>query len=560
MLKKTQETVDVSGHPRSNEVLAATIARRGEAVMLRPLVLVSLASLLALGATPAQAQSGAYRGMPAGWPAYSNGYYAAYQPYGAAQPYTTARPVIPVVPVTAAYANPAYFGAYSGGYRGVQPAGYGAPVNVTQYAPQAVQYAPQYAPQQSYAVAPGGSAYAGSEAATFYGQPAAVNYVPPRFSYRPAYAQVPVYAYRPVTTYYAGSMQSTCQQPLPPATTCQPTTTSCGGSWCSWLNPFNHRWFKHNWFGHGGGCGSAPTTAYCGQYAAPTTAYCGQAACGQTYVPTVAACGATSGCGQPYYPAPTNVIPAIPAQPPTIITPGAPSIRSPIIGTPTVPAPPTRIPGATTVPGSSFPTDPANIRPSLTTPGTTVTPGTIITPGTTTTPGSSFGTPGSSFGTPAPGGSFGTPSGTNYTPAVDPYIQGSGSFSTNGASASRANRANVGTGRETRPTNTISEPTLAPGVRIIPGPEAAAPKANSRAPQLIDPRDKSASRPMSKWAVVPAVWPVKPSNLGKSPYAVAAGEPTARDYPPVSRFEPTQAAAATQDAAAYDDGGWQSAR
>lgn len=479
--------------------------------------LFCLAGSLALGVAPSQAQN--YRGMPPGWPNVSNGYYAANQPYGFTQPQTVARPIIPVVPVTAAYANPTYYGAYSAGYRGtVAQANYGG------------QQVVQYAPQQSYAVAPAGSAYAGGEAATYYGQPARVNYMPPQVSYRPAYAQVPVYAYRPVTTYYAGSMQqSTCQQPVAPVTSCQPTTSPCGG-FLSWLNPFNHRWFKHNWFGHGG-CGSAPpTTAYCGQTVAPTTAYCGQ-----TYAaPTVAACGATtSSCGQPYYPAPTNVIPVVPGAP-TIITPAPqPSIRSPIIGTPTVPPPATRFPSGTVVPGAGVPAD---SRPSL-------------------GPGGSFPT-GPTTVTPGAGGSFG--SGTNYAPETDPYTGSDGSFSTSGASASRTTRRKVAEPM-TSADGVIRAPgstnQLAPGVQAIPDPDAQQPRTNDRAPQLLDPRDKMATRRVdSRWAVVPAVWPEQ--NRAASPYSqpVAQSDPTPRGYQPVSRFEP-----ATADAA-YDDSGWRSGR
>lgn len=510
-----------------------------------PFTLV-MASLLVVGVAPSQAQN--YRGMSPGWPNHSNGYYAAYQPYGFTQPQIVARPMIPVVPVTAAYANPAYYGAYSAGYRGtVAPVNYGGQQTYAQqptatyYAPPAAQYAPQYAPQQSYAVSPAGSSYAGGEAATYYGQPTRVNYVPPQVSYRPAYAQVPVYAYRPVTTYYAGSMQqTTCQQPVAPVTSCQPTTSRCGGL-LSWLNPFNHRWLKHNWFG-GGGCGSPPpTTAYCGQPVAPTTAYCGQ-----TYAaPTVAACGATtSGCGQPYYPAPANVIPLVPSTPGTIITPAQPSIRSPIIGTPTVPSPPTRFP-STGVPADS--------PPSLG-PGTIITPapgsGSFPTGSGSTTPGS---TPGGSFGT---GGSFG--SGTNYAPATDPYTGSSGSFSTSGASATRSTRREM-----TEPTASsdgvirapASAPKLPPGVQTIPDPDAKTPRANDRAPQLLDPRDKMATRRVdSRWAVVPAVWPEKSSATSPYTQPLAQSDATPRGYQPVSRFEPAAADAA------YDDSGWRSGR
>src|SRR5437764_5792424 len=93
--------------------------------MLRQLsIIVGLATAVLSAATPA-AQAADYRGTAPGWPTYANGYTPANYPanYGAGPAYYVARPVVPAyyaarptaaayVPVTAAYANPAYFAAY----------------------------------------------------------------------------------------------------------------------------------------------------------------------------------------------------------------------------------------------------------------------------------------------------------------------------------------------------------------------------------------------------------------------------------------------------------------
>jgi hypothetical protein len=84
---------------------------------------------------------------------------------------------------------------------------------------------------------------------------------------------------------------------------------------------------------------------------------------------------------------------------------------------------------------------------------------------------------------------------------------------------------------------------LRPEVQPVPDPEVHQPaKTINRAPQLLDPRDKSARRTSSdvRWAVVPAVWPKK-----------AALEPR---YEHRSLTAPTSAPAINP--ADYDDGGW----
>jgi hypothetical protein len=119
------------------------------------------------------------------------------------------------------------------------------------------------------------------------------------------------------------------------------------------------------------------------------------------------------------------------------------------------------------------------------------------------------------------------------------------------------------------PSKTIHEPgtgetdsrELAPSVQPVPDPDAQhRPASPSRAPQLLDPRDKTATKSFNRWAVVPAVWPTKerggrviaPTSEA-SPYLqnVSAPQP-AHDFEPVRHFVPA--------AAEYDDSGWQSGR
>jgi hypothetical protein len=500
-----------------------------------------------------------YRGMPAAWPAFPNGYYAANYPtnYGAPA-YYVARPVtaqyapaaaparVAYMPVNAAYANPTYFAAY-----GAAPAAARAPVAAYYPQTQAAYYAPQagayyapttanYAPNFSYAVSPAGSVSAGSEAAA-YMQPS-LNYVPARTTYRPAYAAVPVYAYSPVTAYQpaAYGQPNTCYQPAPAA----PCQSSCRSSF-SWLNPFT-------WFRHGCGrpaCGAAPTTAYC-----------------------------TSGCGQPYYPV-QPVIPVVPAPTgPMIVTPPT-TVTPSIQGTPRIPAPGTRFPSTTL---------PADIRPSLTPlPGGSFTPapsGGSFTP----VPGPATVTPsGPTTVTPAPGGSFPTtpstvpgfgspgsftPSGTNYVPNTDPYNSPS---MTRGATAGLSSSASPNTTFQTPASAVIRapelNPALPPTIRAVPDLDAPqAPNPVNHAPQLLDPRDKTAARAHGRWAVIPAVWPKKeaPAHnavVARSPDRatsdVMARSPDRATTPALGATagSPSRAVQVTPNPADYDDRGWRSA-
>jgi hypothetical protein len=534
------------------------MSRRSIAIML-----LTFAAATALCAKPAAAAD--YRGMTAGWPTYANGSYAAYYPQGngAGPAYYVARPTMPAyavarpmtgtayVPVRAAYANPTYYGAYNAapaGYRAA-PAAYATPT-AAYYAPPngAAYYAPvqaNYAPANSYAVTPAGIAAAGTEAATYYGQPAAVNYVPPRYNYRTTYAAVPVYAYRPVTAYNSAMAQySTCQQPIA-TTTCQTQRTRC----FSWLNPFT--WFQSS-------CGSTG----CGPAAVPTTAYCG-----------------AGGCAQPYYPAaPTTVIPAPTNVLPPTTFPTYPGMVAPPAG-PVIPSPPTRfqnIPGAvpqSVVPQGAAPRTfaPADAPPSLAPrPGTgfgsPLPGGSFNAPpaGPTVPPGSFQTTPGTSppgF-TPTPGftpapGAFGA--GTNYPPANDPYSNtltpvltapASNGPVLNGDNSTGPSHSVFGSGYK---SNVIRAPELSPAlppnVQSVPDLDAQQqPQPMNRAPQLIDPRDKTAVRGDSRWAVVKAKWPSQPTKLSVSQRLPAGKQTTAH------------LTGTVPSAPVYDDGGWKSAR
>jgi hypothetical protein len=551
-----------------------------------------IAAALACGAITlagGSVASGAdYRGAATAWPTYANGTYAANYPvnYGTGA-YYVARPMTAgnategvayrptagtmYVPTRAAYANPTYFAAYGRSpvmYQPVTTAGY-APVAGGYYAPT-VRYAPttaNYAPSNSYAVQPAGISSAGSEATAYFGQPTTLNYVPPRYSYRPTYAQVPVYMYRPVTAYQPVTGQpTTCLQASTCTTSmCQPQRTH----FLSWLNPFT-------WFGHSrsGRCG----TSACG--AAPTTTYCGTAACGQA---------------QPYYPVQpvVPVVPVIPAQPavPANTIPALPRGFVPPAGT-TIPPPPTAAPGTRVIVPA-----PADNRPSLAPGAGTFTPGagTFVSPpaGSVTPlpgatipvqpapPGGSFQTapvqPGTGFGP----GSFGT--GTNYAPPSDPYSAALTPAATLNAPANGASSESqpagpahsvFGSGFRGEASDGVirqpGAPGLPPSVRTVPDlDEPPTPKPVNNAPQLLDPRDKTARRgtPTAtngrgfgavRWGVVPAQWPTQ---------QLASGQLSQRPVAPRSAHETFEASGLSHSpyasrqtkTADYDDAGWKTA-
>jgi hypothetical protein len=532
---------------------------------MRSCALTAIVAMAASALGSPALEAADYRGMSAGWPVYANGYYAAgyaAQPaagpaYYVARPATVAQAAAPArtgvmyMPVRAAYANPTYFAAY-----GRSPTAY-QPVTTAGYAPAAGYYAPvtaNYAPVNSYAVTPAGMSSAGSEAAAYYGQPAPVNYVPPRFAYRTTYAATPVYMYRPVTTYDPITAQPvTCLQA---STTCQPTCQR-QQSWFSWLHPAN--WFSGSSSCSGSRCGAAPVTSYCGT--------------------------AASQCGQPYYPIQpvTPVVPIVPAPATTIPSttlppntiPAAPrGIVVPPAGT-TIPPPPTVTPGTRgviTTPGLA----PEFTQPRLPAGTVVPAPGSTFTPGTTITPLPSNPVPGGTFGAPpattVPPGSFPTTpsqpptgfgsgsfgSGANYPPASDPYTPAltpaNGPATPVQAPTDKSSPPHsvFGSGYRASPARekndqVIRAPEMPPSVRTVPDLDAAQPPrpANS-APQLLNPRDKTAGV-NNRWAVVPAVWPKnQPSRVG-SAHHVSSGGTTGQP----SANQPNQAD--------YDDRGWRSA-
>lgn len=579
MLKNTQETIDVFAARRSNEIEIADLPRtRINMATLRIASLIATA-LVAGVASPATAQ---YRGMATGWPQQTGGNYAVYYPGNnpSGPAYYVARPVSygnptggygytagyapagyapagyapapgygQAVPTTAAYANPSYMAAYGAApmqaqqpryaYYGVAPVGYGAPVTAG------------YAPLQSYRVSPAGGSSAGAEAYTNYGQPTTVNYVPPRFVYRTTYAQVPVYMWRPVTVLQPGTTQPvTCLQPT--------TTTQCQTQ--------RRRWWSHSWFNWGhsssgsGGCGTTTCgTAPVATANVCTTNYCTTQACGQ----------------QPYYPTqPGVIIPTVPA--PATTLPGG-TIITPIPAGPagpTIPAPPTRFPT-----GSTF--VPADVAPSLrgAPPGTTIitpAPGTTTVPGTTlpgtslprtpTTvpPAGSFQVDPPATGVPSGSGFGGTgfPMGNNAAPSADTLTGATSPVNSATSSVTPVPRYRIeATGPTLKPpaanTAPITAPTLHPSIQPVPDPAAGQPtRPVNRAPQLLDPRDKTAHAGDNRWAVVPAVWP-SPNRTLAVPAVQAERSPYRRAVEERSLTTPAQPAV---DASQYDDAGWASSR
>ena len=573
------------------------MVRHMKLCVLLPAVVVSLAGASAVLA-------GGVRGLPAAQTATSGGYYSAYQPaYQAGyQPVQAGYPVTagyaPAVAVPSTHAanvgyyayRPAYMPTYAArpayavarpvypaqtAYYAPAPSGYGpamtygAPAyqaggappraaTTAYYAPTAAYAMPGYSGYSSvqptvaysnptagsYTVAPQGMGNYGASTYANYGQPYRVNYVPPTFTYRPNYAQIPVTYYRPVVAYQPGTgTPVTCQQATV-GTECQAQPRR---GWFDWLHPRR--------------CGTAPAPV-----AVPTTAYCGTATCGST------------GCGtaQPYY-QPAPVVPVVPYVPPTgatVVQPAQPRVIAvPQNTTPfpsnvppygsgtTVPSPPTRFNPGTTFPGATAPgtTVPADTQPRL-------DPGTLRQPGSTIFP--------------APSG---------YPPVNDPYsgyqspttTRGDASGTTSSSvfgsgypSTSSSNRASVGsTQRPERtglggasgpslgsPHSNASDASQFPSnIQPVPDPDATSrPRATNRAPQLLDPRDKTALVGDQRWAVVPAVWAKKSGdrndaqNTGLQPIVA---EP-ANTSPYIDRAAATEPVSAVE----WDDSGWKSAR
>lgn len=497
------------------------------------------AALLLGALLAASASAAGVRGLPSAQTAYYGGYATGYAPqqyagtnyagyghpanvgYYAYRPaYTVGRPVnqLPAYQYQArAYQAPAYQ-AQTAYYA---PAAVAAPVAVAAYTrPATVAY---------YAPAPAGYAVRQQAVAT-YAQPYRVNYAPPTFNYRTSYARVPVTYYRPVVTYDpVTGTPVTCQMP-----TCG---TECQTRRYRGLLGFGLLPIRPITTCGTANCATAPRVANCGTYTCGT---------------------APTGCGsQPYYPAPGGTVitqpGAVITTPGTVITqpgviPAVPSTQ-PRFGVPlpsgstTVPPPPTRF-----GPTGSFPSNvsPADTQPRL-------NPGTVPPPAT----GTIF---------PAPSG---------YPPVSDPYQGSSSSASPNTTTPStttpsttsnsvfgsgyQAERAGIRAPQ--RPERSgVESPTgpvlgsprgyePASSVQAVPDPEAnTRPLPSNRAPQLLDPRDKTALGDAHRWAVVPAVW---------------AKQPTREEAAPVSLREVRQETPAPRQAAPeihWDDTGWKSAR
>jgi hypothetical protein len=313
---------------------------------------------------------------------------------------------------------------------------------------QTAYYAPSYAaPAANYTLSPAGGASAGAEAFAYYGQPAPLNYVPPSY-----YGYQTRIVQVPVTYY----RPYTVYQPgtgVP--VTCQRavTTTTCQPQrhWCSsfW------DWLLHrNRCASGAGGAGAPTTAYCVPAAAPSVVQ--PSACGTPYYNTV----------PPATVVPGTVLPGTTASPaPAVPSPAVPRILGPST---TVPPPGTR----TIVPPAGAAPSGADVRPSI--PPSTTIPPTTLGPSGASVPRHGRGAVGSA----------------------------SGSVRSDGPML-------------TRPA--ISEPSLGPRRSVQPVPDPSAgnsperDRPGNRAPQLINPNDRTAGRrpisPRDAWGVIPATWP-----------------------------------------------------
>jgi hypothetical protein len=411
--------------------------------------------------------------------------------------------------------------------------GYYAPQNVYQFAPNGtapavqVQYAPQpgysayYAPaaatRMAYAVPAAGSyqlSYTGANqpglgTTAYYGGfsppvQRVAYYAPQQVYYRPVAVAAPVQYYRPVIAYQpAPGAVAVAPQTCGYASSCQ---SSCGSSWSPW-RPF--AWL------FGGSCSSSS---------------CCKPACGQ------------QGCGQvavPYYTAP--VIPTAPAPVPGAVIPSSP-FRNPIVSPGTIAPPPTRSPG------SVITSEPANTAPRLG-PGT-FTP---VTPGTTAPPPPFNSTP------LGPGGFSPTdPNRDNFRPTFsDPYSQPAPTNADTpimlqpppaattpiNPSGFRSTTDRTNLQLPLQSPSTISEPGLSnppPSVQPLRDPHGEERNRN-RAPQLLAPGDRTAAAG-TRWAVIPAVWPVKTSGS------------------PANKVQPTLEFAPVEPTSQLDDSGWKSAR
>jgi hypothetical protein len=114
------------------------------------------------------------------------------------------------------------------------------------------------------------------------------------------------------------------------------------------------------------------------------------------------------------------------------------------------------------------------------------------------------------------------------------------------------------------PGNTIPD-----GVRVVPDPERAGEAPVNRAPQLLDPHDRSAAAAsLDRWAVVPAVWPTKRASHAAAARVIEA-QPSRNlnertDFATTSSHVPSRPGLTTVERTAvtesWDDSGWSSGR
>lgn len=505
-----------------------------------------LIALLAFA--PAVACATDYRGMPAGWPLTSAGTPAVpvtsgYRPSaGGYALYPANRPsYAPPLAYLAARPVQSASAAYYAPTPGMAPSY--SRVNYTQ--PVTAYYAPQTNPLQAgYAAAPAVTAYMPAsngmapaygispqpgttmqQQRVYYGTAGSLSFAPPAapVAYRAYYAPAAgaVTYYRPITVY-----QPTTGQPITCLQAVQPAYQSCGTANCA-----------------PAGCGPSGCSRGWGLFDWLCPRGCGPSGCGSSCAPT--------GCGQqPYYPV-VPVTPVTPVTPTIPVVPAPTTTTPPIIGTPRVPPPPTRILGPTT--GSA-----ADTPPSLAPGGLPSTGGTIVTPlpGSTTTPGTTT-TP----ITPAPVSPYQPSQPGTALPATEYYPP-----------SPETNRfAPQDNGASSPPRfSPPSIPATPNGVQIVPDPDAPTFKPANRAPQLINPSDRSAAL-ANPWAVVPAVWPTKqgivarpvqqdrePNNVGGR-VVRATRSSASRQLDERADFTPTSAFVPQADEP-LDDSGWSSAR
>ncbi len=545
------------------------------------------------GYAPASHYQSQYR--PAGYPSAMPAGYPNAQANYAPQPYQQAPQYRPTQYQPAQFQQVQYPPQYQAQ----------APAQAAYYAPPA-GYAPAAYPQQqgftinvpqprpttAYRVTyPGGDGY------TAYA---------PQVAYRPVQSQVtylrPVTVYDPITArqvvYYAPCTGNTCYQApavaqVPVSRCGQPayaTPAACGvaaapacgapsgcGSQSKGLfggcKLFNCKLFNGGLFNrntntcYSGTC--AP--AGCGPVA------CAPAGCGVPYTGIPAGCGGA--VAQPYYnPAPAATgIPVIsaPAAPITVAptaprttiapynsVPGArippPGTRAPgSLGPAPITSPATGFPGGVAQPPATFtpsPGAPADAAPSLnTTPNPNFVPSGAGAGVPATTPNfSSNYAPATSvpaYGQPATGNGYGT---APYEGSSVPSrtLQGQGSYP--GAVAPAA-----GTNDGTPATRSSVKPFADPD-------RSQEPKQDNAAPQLLDPRDRTARVQGAAWPVVPAKWPTRSSDTSSPSSTIM--QPRQTSYREMSHRPVNSTMTAPADdmvpvatpTAVVDDSGWTS--